>query len=531
MKALPEAFARDLGSDSDETPRLVPQTFQTYAQAVEYFRRTPAPESQHPRIPYCFGPGLTAIHDSISAVAIGESRSEQGPVLEWNPLSQRPVFYHPPSERDGLEQGFMRVSEQLWRFISISHEAMHVALWEPFFTGHWRPQSKSEFLSFSLKNEGACFFYSDIVVASSVRERFPDGEFVFNRGFQSSPNFHPYRAFRALGITDPARILDEYLAAFAGEPCRLSSAAREPNGFAASLAGKIRAFYNGTSKPNALLHQMLSSTGILGEYHARFCSVRGLPSLFEAETQALCAAGDFDSFIRTVFEAELGKLDRCDPSLLTRVRLRRAIQTRAYFASQLGYILSNGLHLGKAPAHALKAIGDGVASYLIRLESILRQLARDPNERKQHQELEAADRYFETRCRRPLEKAELWCAKRYWIFPEDVALSVGVSGNGARPVDRDQARRNILFLVRQLSRRITAGMSTTEQERLLKVIGSLSSCSESWARGKRKFLSKAETERLARALGSADARPLWSLPLSAVDPLNNRFRELLFVYR
>ena len=161
-------------------------------------------------------PGLFNLFESFSGAAIYDyhSRVEK----EWNPFSQRPYFTKHSALKDKsifthLEKAKNAISIL---FIESAHEATHVLLWEPLFTGKCKNLTRQQFTDASLVFEGFCFWYADIIVTQTMRSRLPDGELAHARSAVSLANFHPFRAFKAIGINDHEKILDIYMQSFAG---------------------------------------------------------------------------------------------------------------------------------------------------------------------------------------------------------------------------------------------------------------------------------------------------------------------------
>lgn len=184
-------------------------------------------------------PGIENLYRTMAAVA---PTRPGDPAEEWNPLSQRPHAPVPPPVSSELGAEITARKEAVDAFTTLCHEMLHVALWEPFFGGLWRPRSKGEFTEFALRGEGYCFFFSDIVLTRAVRVKLADGEYALERQTPSSATFAPVRAFQALGIEDPARILDVYLDAFNGQKTKLWQK-KGRSDHAAALAARTYDFY------------------------------------------------------------------------------------------------------------------------------------------------------------------------------------------------------------------------------------------------------------------------------------------------
>lgn len=423
---------------------------------------------------------------------------------EWNPFSQRPVLSATPREDRAWGDEFLAAEQFFRSFIMMAHEALHILLWEPFFAGSLSISSSKQFIGMSLCAEAFCFFHSDIVLTRKIRETLPDGEVVFSRSSVSSRNFHPYRAFRAIGVSKPDRILDLYLEAFSGERTGLLNS-RDP--FASSLCDRIYKFYAVSRPPLERLYQVLRATGIFDEFRTRFCSMEGLPALLPSSVQALASEGLPKDYIRAVFKKGLKALGRLPEETVQAVRRRRMIQVRAYFTFQLRYVLEKGLHSPTLSPRRQRSLLAAIESYLSQLQTALACFGKP---RDQIRYLREADRYYEASLQAPLSKQNLWVSRRELIFPRRLSGTVG-SGS-----PRKEARI-AAHLLQELAVDLSQARGPTRRRVLLEQIRSIAA---SGASGKS-----------TAWLTDPGLLSRWSVRLGALSPSGGRFREVLFEYR
>jgi hypothetical protein len=430
-------------------------------------------------------PGLSALLASFATAA-------PAPPDEWNPFAQR-LFHRTAVEAPrALARDLEAATVVVDRFIELAHEAMHVLLWEPLFVGRC---SRAGFVERSLAFEGHCFWYADIVVTRALRVRLPDGELARGRSALSQPRFHPYRAFASLGITNPREILDHYLDAFTG--IRGALYARRDRTFVKDLFRQLASMYFISKDASAALAARLDDIGVFGELRRRF-GFAGLPALLPDD---LLALDDPRALCHAIATTGLRHVDALPPRTLRRVRERRAIQTRAYAACSLRVALERGLVFSPSRRRVRTApIVAEIARYLAQLEAALHRLADGAPIADVQRACRASDRVYSRRIRGAV--GDLWMARRTMILPR-LATPTGELGLGVRD-DAGAIRRHVLELaLRALDRSpaIAAPMARV----------------------------------LANRRGSLDAllrEPAilagWSVPLAAIDPEANRFRELHF---
>ncbi|MBM4252813.1 MAG: hypothetical protein FJ146_12645 [Deltaproteobacteria bacterium] len=451
---------------------------------------------------------------------------------EWNPLSQRPHALLPAAYLDELGSAITALKTAVDEFTILSHELMHVALWEPFFAGYWRPRSKSDFRTFSLMAEGFCYFFSDIVIGGAVRVRLPDGEFALERQTASNARFHPVRAFKAAAITSHRDILDIYLDGFNGKQTALWQP-RGKNDFAASLAAQAYDFYKGTLGYLSAMHGALSAFGYVSEFFRRYCSIEGLPSFLNQNQAPQSPNTALKRYFTDFFESGLDQLDGLTPQQITRIRERRALQMRAYYALQVRWLLTENHVTTTQPLVTLKCepLAQEISRYLDGLEEALHELARQPHASQVHR-LAALDARYSAKVRAIFVRMDAWAGLRWLIAPKraDGCINIRRSKSTSDQAAKRYVCNTATFLVEELTARLTLSSNTKNRVKILQLIKTVSELGSTAVHGPSAKILSAE-KALQRELGKKDILELWSLPLASFDPVRNKFRELLFSYQ
>jgi hypothetical protein len=460
---------------------------------------------------------------------------------EWNPLSQRPHAPLPPSvSADDLGSEVIILKEAVEAFTTLSHEIMHVALWEPFFTGRWRPQNSQDFVTFSLMAEGFCFFYTDILISSTVRVRLPDGEFALERQSPGNPRFHPMRAFEAAGIREPGEILGIYLEGFGGHTTKLWQP-RGKNAYGASLAAQAFQFYQGSLGYLVDMHRALKAWGGLSEFYQQFCQIPKLPSLLDPSQDARPPRReDFKAYFQGFLSTDLKALEQRPEVDGLRVRWRRMLQMRAYYGLQVRWLLEEGHWTSpkipkiKSPVlKDLSKIKTSVTSYLEDLRTLLVQLAERGLPGVSAAALESVDSRYEKEVRSFFGRNELWVGHRWLIAPKRAGGLISLTGTAtSRAKMRGQsAAKTIDYLLEELTLALGNTRSKSTRAQIYRQINRLSLLGP--GAGKTGF-GDGEV-KVVRALEKVLAAPVvlphWSVPLASFDPLHNRYRELVFSYQ
>ena len=504
---------------------------QSYLGILDYLGKSgssqPGPVVDLPFLQHV--PALKNLFLSMSAVApaIPDTNDE-----EWNPLSQRPHAPLPPLITNELGAEITALKTAIDEFTILSHEMMHVALWEPFFTGRWRPRTRSSFRECSLLAEGFCYFFSDIVVSGAVRVRLPDGEFALERQTPSNARFHPVRAFKALGIVDHQEIADIYLEGFRGQTTRLWQP-RGTSDVAASLAAQAYQFYAGSRRLLAEMHGALKAFGGLTEFYQRFCAIPGLPTfLAAAEAKEESAFPDQKSYFLNFFSETLPHLAGLSEDQMRRVRLRRMLQMRAYYALQIRWLLREHLVIAQnGSARLFEAIADQVEVYLSALQDLLQKLALQ-GDVAVPESLAKIDASYARQVRKKFLIHQAWSGQRWLIAPRRAGGCIRV--HAPLPPREQEAKRELseiaAFLVEELTARVADSKSVPARSMILSQIQRLAELGAVAGNG-----SATRTRRALRQLQAELATPallkFWSVPLASFDPEHNRYRELVFSYQ
>jgi hypothetical protein len=462
-------------------------------------------------------PGAPQMFGSFGSCAPLTPELRHGnPIVEWNPFSQRPYLDTLQIDTSRHVHEFKVLKRVIFSFVVLLHESMHVLLWEPFFVGRLRGLTKKQHLEWSIGFEGFCFFYGDIVVTPKIRTKFPDAEVVFTRSAISQDEFHPYRVFDALGIRDRDAILDVYLDAFVGRSTPVYERA-QTNAYTLETMQRMYGYHVTSLQPTRRVYDVLREIGILDDFYERFCKVPGLPSLGDDALLGMLERDGFADYCRAWFRRGLSALGRSSAADIGRVRLRRTIQTRAYFAYQVRAILAQRLFVsanGRAPsAPTTTKLRDDLDRYLERLEAALACLADGGAVRSIERQIAGADAHYERALRRIFRRDRLWVSRRELILPrrEDVARVTLAPGRERRKAVEGLSR----FTLDRIKRRNgTAHLAT-------------------WLEGERQLEQgryDAAGRRFRQVLRAPDVLEEWSLPLESVHPAANQFRELLFVY-
>ncbi|WP_146176577.1 hypothetical protein [Chromobacterium sp. Panama] len=458
-------------------------------------------------------------------------------IEEWNPFSQRPVVpeYQHELATDALDQDFESQARGVRHYISTAHELVHCLLWEPFFSGSFRPTRK-QFTDLSLAFEGFCFWHSDIILTRNIRAMTPDNELVYQRNCVSQSHFHPYRAFKAAGVTDDLTALDFYLAAFSGYRTPLHDS---DDLFVRNLVRRTIKLYVTHTRSLAAVYRELSRAGTFREFHKRFCSHPGIPKLLSTPFDP--GANTFE-YLRWVATIGMPSLSRLPNSQLACVRTRRSIQTRAYHAMQLLSLLRDGKLSNKDGVVAsdtcsiLKPI---VASYLDRLEEAMKALVESCTPDIAENMVVDADRYYEVEVRRRIQHLDLWVASRTLILGPTTdslragqALNLGFSSTFAE-ASESILRKLVHHAIGVYLNKVVAGAtpgqnsaSTIEAMTLgSRLLGTFEAL-QSGVSGAREDL----VAQLVQFFHLDPIRSQWSVPLDSIMPAQGKFRELAFIF-
>jgi len=523
---------------SSETPRK-PQgdglaALDSYSKILEFLTKHDDHGGPRPTSDLLFVgnvQGVGSLFQTMSAVGAAKSGANNE---EWNPLSQRPHSPLVPTFPLVLGAEIATLKVAIDAFTTLAHEMMHVALWEPFFTGRWRPRRRACFREFSLLAEGFCFFFSDVVVTGAVRVRLPDGEFAMERQASINAHFHPIQAFIALGIKDHEEILGIYLEGFRGGQTRLWQP-RGTSSFVAALAAQVYEFYADSLQPLEDLHVALGSFGGLSEFYRRFCAIAGLPTFLQG-SDALVPPGeagaDLKEFFLDFYRHGLKGLHALAPGNVAAIRWRRMLQMRAYYALQVRWLVSQDLVVARGlSAQVKKRLVAHLDAYLKGLESLLKGLA------KRHDEspldaLRALDAAYEAQVRTQFIARAAWVGQRWMILPRLAGGRISVFDPA--PLRDLDAKRRLLqivaYLVDELARRVRGSKTMEERSDLLATLQKITALGATGGNGNA-ATTRRSWRRLGRELASPRLLDLWSVQVASFDPVHNEYRELVFSYQ
>lgn len=527
---------RPAGRERQEVLGSIDPTLRELERYSSYFENGSRSLAGAPDLPLFAGlSGVAKLLGSFSIALLHDLYEE-----EWNPFSQRQLILNVIPAKNGFALPFQTLEDSLRSLLLSVHEALHIALWEPFFTGRLRVADKETFKSASLCFEACCFWYADLIATPRLRRKFPDNELTFERKAISETYFHPSRAFAALGITEPDRILEVYMAAFCGRGTPLS---QPKEIFSFNLAQRIYQFHFAAKAPLHGLYAQLRRAGTFSEFRERFCAVDCVPSLFPDELSASLGS-DLDSsglpfrYCRGVFERGLPFIESLPKRELARVRLRRYIQSRAYFAFVLRKVLKDENFVSLRGAH--HGVGttllSSTDSYLQKLESALRALCANKTFRGVVEQIDGADRFFSNQVVRKARSQELWVARRTSILPRHARahLTGLLKTEALSPRRRKQeATRLRKYFARALYRG-KPGFDPATVSRFARILPDLLSSSVERPASKRVGSSPLTEKEFIETYNAIAAHPEvipeWGAPLYGIDPERNQFRDLLFVY-
>lgn len=469
-------------------------------------------------------PGLNNLFQSMSASALDGAKGE------WNPISQKIFDGHIPKAQNDIAHDFDQISITVTQFLIKAHEALHIYFWEPFFSGQYRIRSKEKFVEQSLVFEGCCFWYTDILMTPPMRAYLPDGEFVFSRTAVSQRAFHPYRAFKSLGIDDQYKILDLYIDSFRGYETPIFS--KRVDGFVHNLAKRIYGFYVGSIKPSTDLFNRLKAVGIFSEFFDRFCDIPNLPSAIDDSTSKLLADGKIEDYCRNVFKSSLPQLQKLDSKTVFKVRVRRHLQLRAYTAMSLRFAVEKQLVFSvKNLSFDSKKIIHALNDYIDQIEVLIKELACGGDPKGILSSCATADKFYSKNIRTIFLDKQLWMAERGYYFPVAKKLKSAHFGKVGNEADFTEISGRLEYLMaKYYAPFFDNRRELIESEQLAAV-----KCGEIYRdMTTGRFNSETALAKLRKKFNEVVVAPgileQWSVPLSLTNPEENFFNEVLFVY-
>ena len=316
---------------------------------------------------------------------------------DWNPILQIPFCYRGYTSGALLSAQYDGRYQAAHQVVELSHEMLHILLWESFFVGDLCP-TQNQFVAMSRLFEGYAYWFADIVLTERLRASSRKHEMLFSRHSLTSINFHPRVAFRELGIADHSEIKKVYLDTFTGQ-------ARRPRGLRAHrdlgpLFNALAGFYARSAVHLAGLYGSLDASGVFSQFWPRFCAIPGLPRLVDQRY------GSAEAAEREFRDRPMLAGFVTTPATMRAVRLRRAVQTRAYSYLQLRWCIASGGLLQprgtRIRGFVLEArrITSKLDALLDDLEDLVRKLATGASLRGLSRALQALDARYVREVRR-----------------------------------------------------------------------------------------------------------------------------------
>ncbi len=382
---------------------------------------------------------------------------------------------------------FLRISEIMQIYLRTARAAVAGLFWESFFSGSTLP-IRADFPDRCRTIQAASFWLADTVVVPHIRAATPKGEILRSTDARNLYPFHPYRAFAAACVRDPGEILNHYLAGFGPR----SSGAAE-------LTRKVASYYADDAQKPAVARAVftaLSEAGVFGEYFARFCAHRNMPALTQEEVTPR-------NLLRTI-----QRLNHLPSATLARVKVRRALQTRAYFAVCIRHLIQSRHFFSYRPI-SFRHLVAWLDSYLEDLEDLLAALCAGRGTAAVDRGLKQADLNYATTAGDTLARGQVWCGKRFCLAP---ALMLNLDAP-------DTLAPRALQLVQNIAMP-SVNMDLWPRESMAVIAQAA------------QMLKRTSPRNLGRAcadmLKMKPAATRWSVPLSSFQPEKSRFRELLF---
>ncbi len=466
--------------------------------------------------------GLCNLLNSMDA---GSPHTHDPPLQDWNPFSQRPIYELEPEIKDQFRYDFLRHADVTCRFLVLAHEAMHVLMWEPFFTGRMRP-SKNNFPYLSLSFEGFCFWHTDIVVNAQIKTQAPDGESLFTRHSVSQPTVHPSKALSQLKLKDPRQIMDTYLKAFTGHETAFSENVQNPLIY--NFAERFYAFYKSTLKPAAKMHSTLQDLGVFTDFFSRYCRVDDIPAALPGALLDENLTSQTSNYCWNVYTKGLPYLHNLNRQEIFAIRLRRSLQTRAYFAFSLKFLLENEHFLASSEFNKAATL-QHLEDYLERLEDALSILSKSRAVAQVFQLRKKADQFFSRKVRAPLRLANVRSTRKeliYPLLPHHSRLQIGEDRSHLSPKTlgrfaQEVLNRTVIPCLQDADPSLIRDIRHLSQK-ILDLHGSMRSL---------QIKARSLSQALDQVLSHETILKNWSLRLDTIHPEYNCFQELIFHYK
>ncbi len=473
-------------------------------------------------------PGLTNL---LNTFAVGSPHSRKLDIEEWNPISQRPLFDCDKVDYCDFDGAFRATTHAIHHSIVLVHESIHVLMWESFFSGAFVPKS-SNFCKLSLAFEGFCFWYADIILNRRIKIKSPDGEFVFKRHSASQNHVHPYHVFQALNVMDPEKIMRIYIDAFTGYETPISKNMNKP--LVNEIANRFYGFYSDTLKAPVEMFKVLDDVQIFGEYFEKFCKIQNIPSMFSKTFLKTDPSQNLNEYCWAIFSKEMPRMDSLGSVQIRAVRLRRSLQTRAYFAFALRHSIERSNYIAK-PGLSKKQMQKNINLYVEQLRVALNDLCEAQSHSKVIRSIEHADRFYLKNIRSRLIKYNAYCGRRLQLLPTFPGYSTLAINDKRTHLSRRQLLKFSQHLIDTLVvPNLDLVGKSADSLTLLRSASALTKYLASLQNLKgKKYSSQVKniSTKIDKILSHKLVLPYWSIPLSDIRPDQNAFREIIFKYR
>ena len=273
--------------DSDQpTPKQIVEEYFSFLNVLgDRLRTGVRKENQHEDSPLLdTHPGLAILFRTLSNASETPRLVPLRNLEEWNPLSQRVLLSDEhPLKVSKFEEDFTLVPMHIQTFLEWAHEAIHILVFEEWFTGNVPIETQSQFTRWQLAGEALAFWYVDIYLTRSVRDVVPNAELTYNRSSISNCGFHPEQAFKEIGLNDSLSILPIYVDAFLGDTAALE---QSNHPFCKTYGKRLGGFYKDSRISLSSLYSVMQDMDIFQEFYDRFCNLPNMPSLSQSLTDS-----------------------------------------------------------------------------------------------------------------------------------------------------------------------------------------------------------------------------------------------------
>lgn len=428
---------------------------------------------------------------------------------EWNPLNQvLPLQTQKRVNSRFFGHQMLDSWLNVYRRVTAVHEAMHILLLEPFFIGKLNFKSLQDFEYCYLAFEGATVWHMELTATPAYDSKHFDGESLYARAGITTPSFSHRAALRALSTSSEDETLKLYIDCFTGCHTKL---AQSDNIYARNLAVRLYSSFFDSKKPMQLLHNQLTSLGIIDEFQNRFCKIPNLPTILPPTVTKFNPSKEMSDYCHCFFRLGIPHMDRLPLHQVQLIRIRRKLQTRAYFAFCLLRALERKQFFSRKATFSTKEIPQIVADlkeYLVTLEGTLQQPLLQGKSKTCNKEIAAADKFFDCQIFKKLKKLDLWMSKRLLYAPPGQSMSLGYIGHSeSRKIKlKDFSNLAQLFLKYPHDESITLEKKIEEIVELSK--------------------NRGNPTVYNRIISQPHFRKVWSQPLYSINPNQENYREL-----